>query len=912
MKRLISIFITLSILFTSSLVGIYAETSKDISESDTSTETQTLVSSSDSEKELSRPEESTEYVDFASAVSKEAKYADDSIIVTMKRGVKEANHVYTAEDFPELDVDYIEDLTYLTNKELLNDPEFMANYTQILQIHLKSPSEEKVLSSVGSLSKRSTSDIASAAPNYEMEVMPETSEEFELPNDPHYSDQEEYFERIKLPQAWGIIEEKTSSGEITPTTVKVAVIDVGILDHPDLLSVTTGFDAVNDTDQTNDPINDSKVDHGVMVAGVLGATANNSIGIAGICWNVQIFPIQLAGNKNDAFVRTITYLNNNNIPIANMSLGHTTDNLEFPRDVINNYFGLLIMSAGNDGLPTTGSTRISSLDCSNILTVMGTEYVDDTENEDDTHDKIEKRNTNSNYSNVDVDIAAPYRAYTTVCENVVVENGVYSYTKTYGSANGTSMSTPYVAGVAAMLKSIVPYLSTYDIKQILMNSVEEYENLANECVSGGFLDAQAAINMALYYETPEPQTFTVDVNFDGYDDLVYLREYDGDRHIQVFLGSNANHIGTPAVSPSTSDTTKCSVDTLTADEFKETDVAFMGDVNGDHFMDMIVHSSTATNKRLFHVYLGQQNGKFSTTAIVTTTNDLLSNVCKLFIGDFNGDFKCDFLVHYSDPDDGTRTNLVYISNGDGTFATGVTSTSTSTYVAGDEVKVIDVNGDGSDDVVVHWADEGIRQLLVYRAYTNGRFSSPINVDTGHYHSNEFPCKFLVGNFNGDDFGDFYVWWRGASGNGNHIIYYGKPNGRFETGVSINTTLCYDENQQLFVGDVNNDNVDDLIMHWPDPTTGEVRLRVCYGGTTNALSVANTVNTSTTHVITGNDTVYRVHVGDFNGWGTDIITEKASSETAYRSTALVNLGTANGFQSATYTHNLRTYFYIDYN
>ncbi|MBR6807977.1 MAG: hypothetical protein IKM46_06325 [Clostridia bacterium] len=57
--------------------------------------------------------------------------------------------------------------------------------------------------------------------------------------------------------------------------------------------------------------------------------------------------------------------------------------------------------------------------------------------------------------------------------------------------------------------------------------------------------------------------------------------------------------------------------------------------------------------------------------------------------------------------------------------------------------------------------------------------------------------------------------------------------------------------------------------------------------------------------------YNLHVGDFNGYGTDVITERASSATAYRSTAFLNLGTANGFQSATYTHNLRTYFYIDY-
>ena len=64
------------------------------------------------------------------------------------------------------------------------------------------------------------------------------------------------------------------------------------------------------------------------------------------------------------------------------------------------------------------------------------------------------------------------------------------------------------------------------------------------------------------------------------------------------------------------------------------------------------------------------------------------------------------------------------------------------------------------------------------------------------------------------------------------------------------------------------------------------------------------------IISG-DMVYRVHVGDFNGSGTDIITEIASSDSAYRSTALVNRGYSTGFESMTIQRKLRTYFYIDY-
>ena len=108
----------------------------------------------------------------------------------------------------------------------------------------------------------------------------------------------------------------------------------------------------------------------------------------------------------------------------------------------------------------------------------------------------------------------------------------------------------------------------------------------------------------------------------------------------------------------------------------------------------------------------------------------------------------------------------------------------------------------------------------------------------------------------------------------------------------------------------------LILNSPSPlpiclSAGEIKMRVCYGGETNALSVDNTEDTASTHVITGGNKVYRVHVGDFNGSGTDIITETASSDSAYRSTVFINRGDSTGFDPMTIQRKLRTYFYIDY-
>ena len=136
------------------------------------------------------------------------------------------------------------------------------------------------------------------------------------------------------------------------------------------------------------------------------------------------------------------------------------------------------------------------------------------------------------------------------------------------------------------------------------------------------------------------------------------------------------------------------------------------------------------------------------------------------------------------------------------------------------------------------------------------------------------------------------------------------NGRFGAGTITDTNLCYDEGQQLFVGDVNNDTVDDVIMHWVDASTNRVNVRVSFGGSSDTLSVENTHDTVTSCIISG-DIVYRVHVGDVNGSGTDIITETARSDFAYRSKVFINRGYPTEFDPMTIQLKLRTYFYIDY-
>ncbi|KAF4677202.1 hypothetical protein FOL47_002765 [Perkinsus chesapeaki] len=104
-------------------------------------------------------------------------------------------------------------------------------------------------------------------------------------NDPYYDDQKPYLEFVGIPSAWNRMASVPSQKRVT-----VAHIDSGVKpDHPDLVeSLVKGYNVIDKT--TNTP---EKLGHGTKMAGILGATINNSIGIAGVTNLVNIMPISL-------------------------------------------------------------------------------------------------------------------------------------------------------------------------------------------------------------------------------------------------------------------------------------------------------------------------------------------------------------------------------------------------------------------------------------------------------------------------------------------------------------------------------------------------------------------------------------------------------------------------------------------
>ena len=144
------------------------------------------------------------------------------------------------------------------------------------------------------------------------------------PNDRFYESYQWWnYDQIRLPQAWSV-----TTGD---SNIRVAVIDTGIdPDHPDLEGK---IDLENAWDFTDDNDIEDFHGHGTHVAGTIGASTNNEIGVAGVMWEVELLPVKVfdaSGRGSNWTVRHPTPLLNDQedkptnprpADIVNMSLG---------------------------------------------------------------------------------------------------------------------------------------------------------------------------------------------------------------------------------------------------------------------------------------------------------------------------------------------------------------------------------------------------------------------------------------------------------------------------------------------------------------------------------------------------------------------------------------------------------------
>ncbi len=233
-----------------------------------------------------------------------------------------------------------------------------------------------------------------------------------------------------------------------------------------------GWDFINND---NNPYDDN--DHGTHCAGIIGAVGNNGSGISGINWNVSLVGLKFlsgagSGSTDDA-VEAILYAIDLGIPILSNSWGGggRSQALEDAIEAANQAGILFVAAAGNDSKNTDNSDNFpSNYGSANVVSVASS----------DDRDQL---SSFSNYGKETVDLAAPGSSILSTVAN-----------NNYQSLSGTSMATPYVAGVAALIMAQYPGISMEEVKYRLMGSVDFKSAFANRTVSGGRLNAVKALS----------------------------------------------------------------------------------------------------------------------------------------------------------------------------------------------------------------------------------------------------------------------------------------------------------------------------------------------------------------------------------------------------------------------------------
>jgi uncharacterized repeat protein (TIGR01451 family) len=296
---------------------------------------------------------------------------------------------------------------------------------------------------------------------------------------------------IDAPEAWDVT---TGSSNVV-----IAVVDSGVdWTHPDLAAnIWTnptpgasghpgdlhGWDFV---DNDNDPTAEDDISHGTHVAGTIAAVGNNNLGVTGVMWTAQIMPVRFidaSGNGDIGLeVNAIQYAIDNGAKIINASFGGAGFSLtEYNEIAAANAAGLLLVAAAgnekanNDTTPSYPASydvpNLSHPALPNIIAVAATTQTD-------------ALASFSNYGVTSVHLGAP---------GTNILSTVNMPTVGYAFYQGTSMATPHVTGVAGLVASVDPLLTSSDIKRSILNSVDVKSGLIDKTVTGGRLNAFGAV-----------------------------------------------------------------------------------------------------------------------------------------------------------------------------------------------------------------------------------------------------------------------------------------------------------------------------------------------------------------------------------------------------------------------------------
>jgi subtilisin family serine protease len=263
-------------------------------------------------------------------------------------------------------------------------------------------------------------------------------------------------------------------------------------------------DDLNQRDYGNADIAGPRAEHGTHVAGIIGADRTNNLGVMGVADAVQIMGVRAVpdGDERDKDVaNAIRYAVDNGAQIINMSFGKDYSPQRKAVEDAERYAlskgVLMVHAAGNDGKDIDTAANypaprfMDGKDIPNVITVGASAE----------HNNSELIASFSNYGKQTVDVFAPGKdIYSTVPGSK------------YENNSGTSMASPVVAGVAAVLKSYFPKLTYADIKRIIVQSATPYKTkvrrpestdtveFASLSKTGGIVNLYEAVKLALAQE----------------------------------------------------------------------------------------------------------------------------------------------------------------------------------------------------------------------------------------------------------------------------------------------------------------------------------------------------------------------------------------------------------------------------
>ncbi|MBU6401777.1 MAG: S8 family serine peptidase, partial [Verrucomicrobia bacterium] len=271
--------------------------------------------------------------------------------------------------------------------------------------------------------------------------------------------------------------------QCTASNIIVAIPDTGVrYTHEDLAAnmwtCPGGTNhGINVLTRTDDPWDDEG--HGTHVSGIVGAVGNNTVGIAGVCWHVQLLECKFIdssgnGTVSDA-ITCLDYAMTNGAKIINASWGSYSFTSTALQDTVNALRdqGIIFVAAAGNNNNNNDSYSLypASYPYDNVIAVAAT-------------DRNDHKASFSNYGATTVLLGAP---------GDPVFSTYYSADNAYEYMAGTSQAAPQVVGACALVWALYPNLTHQQVIRRVLEGVDPLPSLAGLCVTGGRLDLANAL-----------------------------------------------------------------------------------------------------------------------------------------------------------------------------------------------------------------------------------------------------------------------------------------------------------------------------------------------------------------------------------------------------------------------------------